>query len=247
MKRKVWWLVLLAAMLWGQAAWADDFYVIAGGGVGTKITSLPYTINSSGFYYLTGNLTFSGSGAAIYVNADNVTIELMGFSLTGPGNQINSGPHGIFMSSLHNVEVRNGTVSGFFRGVYDEGAGDSHRVINVRAANNFVGIWLSGNNHLIKNCNGSNNNNFGLYVDNGIVMDNVACTNGIGISVAYTGVVIGNMAYNNGLYNFAFGVLGVVGVSNILVDRNSAAGLSTNYYIFPGRTGVVFGTNAGTP
>jgi hypothetical protein len=35
-----------------------DFYVIAGGGgVGTKISSLPYTITKPGFYYLAGNVT----------------------------------------------------------------------------------------------------------------------------------------------------------------------------------------------
>ena len=53
MKRQLWTLLLVAAVLGlAQPVWADDFYVIAGGGgVGTKITSLPYTITKPGFYY----------------------------------------------------------------------------------------------------------------------------------------------------------------------------------------------------
>ncbi|MBU4448351.1 MAG: hypothetical protein KKD99_07175, partial [Proteobacteria bacterium] len=59
-------------------------------GVGTKITSVPYTISSPGFYYLGGNLTYSGTGSAISVDADNVTLDLMGFSLTGAGKSISN-------------------------------------------------------------------------------------------------------------------------------------------------------------
>jgi hypothetical protein len=33
----------------------------------------------------------------------------------------------------------------------------------------------------------------------------------------------------------------------ILVDRNSAFGLATNYSVVGGTTGVQWGTNAGTP
>ena len=59
MKRKFWFLMLVGAVLLnGSPVLADgDFYVVAGGGgVGTKITSLPYTIDKPGFYYLGGNL-----------------------------------------------------------------------------------------------------------------------------------------------------------------------------------------------
>jgi hypothetical protein len=44
MQKKIWlWALILGAiMVVGNGAWADDFYVIPGGGVGTRITSLPY-------------------------------------------------------------------------------------------------------------------------------------------------------------------------------------------------------------
>lgn len=88
MKRNLWLLSLVGAMLLTVTpVLADgDFYVVAvGGGVGTKITSVPYTISSPGFYYLGSNLTYSGTGSAISVDAENVTLDLMGFSLTGAG------------------------------------------------------------------------------------------------------------------------------------------------------------------
>ncbi len=79
--------VAVVALLIGSAARAQEFYVIAGGAtaVGTKITSLPYTISSPGFYYLTGNLSYTGSGNGITVSSDDVTLDLMGFRLSGPG------------------------------------------------------------------------------------------------------------------------------------------------------------------
>ncbi|MBU4446981.1 MAG: hypothetical protein KKD99_00240, partial [Proteobacteria bacterium] len=158
MQKRIWLLALVAVVfLGGSAAWADDgFYVIGGGGgVGTKINSLPYTINTPGFYYFGGNLTYNGSGNAITVNVDNVTIDLMGFSLTYNGSS--STPDGIHMHERSNVEIRNGTISGFFTGINEDSAnGTNHRVINIRADSNTrtagVGILLSGLNHLVRGC-----------------------------------------------------------------------------------------------
>ena len=72
----------------------------AAAGVGTRITSLPKTITDSGYYYLGGNLTCA-SGTAITVNATNVTIDLMGFTITG---NTNSGSYGIY-SNYRNLEI----------------------------------------------------------------------------------------------------------------------------------------------
>jgi hypothetical protein len=75
------------------------------------IASLPFSITESGSYYFTGNLTFAAAtGHAIQVNASDVTIDLMGFTLasesavTGSGIQLGSG--------IRNVTVRNGTIRG---------------------------------------------------------------------------------------------------------------------------------------
>src|SRR6478735_9662548 len=46
----------------------------------TPISALPFTISTSGSYYLTGNLTATADGDAITVSGDNVTIDLNGFN-----------------------------------------------------------------------------------------------------------------------------------------------------------------------
>ena len=51
-------------------------------GVGTQITSLPYTISKSGFYYFGADLSTIGQGIAV-TTVDNVTIDLMGFGIAG--------------------------------------------------------------------------------------------------------------------------------------------------------------------
>ena len=49
--------------------------------VRTPISSLPYTISQPGSYYLTGNL--DGSSGGIDIIVDNVTLDLMGFTIDG--------------------------------------------------------------------------------------------------------------------------------------------------------------------
>lgn len=47
----------------------------------TPISALPFSISSPGSYYLTGNLTATADGASITVSADDVMIDLNGFTL----------------------------------------------------------------------------------------------------------------------------------------------------------------------
>ena len=85
----------------------------------TAITSLPYTISSSGNYYLSSS--FSGPSAApssaITVNASNVDINLNGKTLTygSGGNQSNTTSNvaqfAISGSGRTNVTIENGTIT----------------------------------------------------------------------------------------------------------------------------------------
>ena len=65
MQKKIRLLALVTAvvLLGGSAAWSDDFYVIAAvaGGHQDHQRALR-TINNPGFYFLAGNLTYSGTG-----------------------------------------------------------------------------------------------------------------------------------------------------------------------------------------
>jgi parallel beta-helix repeat protein len=187
------------------------------------ISSVPCTISASGSYYLTGDLTSDGNG--ITIEANDVTIDLMGYNLIGPGSGIN---HGIYMNGRRNVEIRNGTVRNFGSyGVYERSratgkAGEGHGAINVRAVSNGgCGIWLDGYGHLVKDCtaveNGGDgiyahcdctltgnttneNGGVGIFVDAGCtVTSNTARGNGdAGIKAKYWSTVTGNTAYWNG-------------------------------------------------
>jgi hypothetical protein len=244
---KTWnWLVALMAvvLLSGSAAGAaGDFYVIAGGGtVGTKITSVPYEIKNPGFYFLGGNLTYNGTGNAITVSADNVTLDLMGFSLSYTGSATQ--PNGIVMNGRSNVEIRNGTITGFWTGVWEQGGtGAKHRIINIRvndsAIAGAIGIDLNGANHLVQGCSACNNQDDGMVISKGTVTGCTASNNGnIGIYLSGAGSVIGNVANNNPGYGF------YLGSGNIVVDRNSADANGTNYLGGPANA-AYWGINAG--
>lgn len=248
MKRITWLVVfMVGAILLGKgAAWADgEFYVVAGGGgVGTKITSLPYNITKSGFYYLAGDLTSADYG--IMVSVDNVTIDLMGFSLIGPAPT--SSKRGIAMSNRKNVEIRNGTLRNWSAGIYEDGTqAANHRVINVRACNNTnFGIYMWGACHLVSGCNASYNktnssSGSGIYIRSGIVTGCEACYNSyFGIEIDETGSIIGNVVRDNEVWGIYF-----TGSSAIVVDRNAAANNGTNYAA--AGTGTAMGLNANVP
>ena len=171
-------------------------------------SDIPKTINTSGSYYFTGDLT--AGGTAIVVNANNVTIDLSGYSLIGPGSGTNDG---VFMSGRSNVEIRNGTIRDFGReGILENspGSGESHRVINVRCISNLVnGVELQGKGHLIKDCTLS---------DNG----------GNGLNVSYGSTVTGNTAYNN-TYTGIYANVGCTVIGNTSFD-NTQDGIFAGYY-----------------
>jgi len=205
---------------------------------------VPYTITSPGYYYLGGNIFYKGSKNAITVNADNVTIDLMGFCLSSTGEA----PNGIYIAGRLNVEIRNGTVTGFVLGVgndvYSQN-GNDYRIINIRALKNVLGIQLYGNNNLVKNCDASFNGDGLTVIGSARIVDNIvsACTN-VGITFTGPGLLIGNTVINN-QYNNIY--INAGNATAILVSGNCSFGAQFNYEYLTGTTGIVktTGTNAG--
>jgi len=154
------------------------------------------TISQSGSYYLTQNL--STTGTCITVTANDVTIDLGGFGLTGNG----SAPYGIYWnaSTVSNVEVRNGTIRNFAIGIMGDYGLLSSRVINVRAIGNGDGIGLAGNGSLVKDCTVTDSKgSYGIYATLGsTVTGNTVYNNqGIGIDTDSGVTVTGNTVYKN--------------------------------------------------
>ena len=82
-----------------------------------KASDLPLTITQRGSYYLTQDVNFTDTAHhAITVECNDVTIDLKGYTITGPNS---TSYHGIYMNGRTNVEVRNGTVRDFYNGIYE--------------------------------------------------------------------------------------------------------------------------------
>jgi len=121
-------------------------------GDSAAVTELPTVITKSGSYYLADYLTSKTQG--VIIAADNVTLDLMGFSLTGSSENHFDG---IRIEGARNVTIRNGSVSSFGgHGIYetgDEGGGHNHRMTDVLVTGNTgSGIYLKGQGHQVHNC-----------------------------------------------------------------------------------------------
>lgn len=90
------------------------------------VTSLPIVITAAGTYYFISNMYFAptslSNSTAITANSPGeVTIDLKGYTLTGPPQAYIGGyylnPIGIMIQSS-NVTIKNGTIAGFFSQMY---------------------------------------------------------------------------------------------------------------------------------
>jgi len=136
----------------------------------TPISSAPYVITAPGAYYLTTNLVSAGHG--IVVQAPNVTLDLMGFTVSGDGE---SGDYGIYLQGsaevpLSGVTVCNGRVEGFHFGLYAAYLSHSRLEALQVTRNTAAGMLFSGvggsacSGNRITACTLSRNATFGLYV-----------------------------------------------------------------------------------
>jgi parallel beta-helix repeat protein len=170
----------------------------------TPISALPLTISAPGSYYLTRNLTATADGTAITVSADNVTIDLNGFTLAGGGTGIRAGIQAPVAQK--GLCVRNGTLTGWTNsaiaatlvsgGVFENlrftgnsgiAALRSGNNATVRAcvatghanSNAVIGTLALGSNSTISDCTVSANSNTGITIDNnGTIVNCTASGNG---------------------------------------------------------------------
>lgn len=207
----------------------------------TPISSIPFTINQSGSYYMADNLTSApgSSSDGIIIDADNVTLDLGGFTLSGfdrtdPNNPVQSGGEGIWVRGVQfNIRIFNGHVDGW--------AGDGIEALNcdnciferLTASNNGQDGLVSDVNSIISHVTANFNGLDGIEGDDGSVIvfstargngDNgiqtsegslVAHSSGFdneadGIDVAAGSVVTDSVASDNTLYGFDIGLGGNV-------------------------------------
>ena len=122
----------------------------------TPIPSLPFTINQSGSYYVTTNLTGVSGQSGIIIQARNVTIDLNGFELVGAAGASS----GIFTGPLlTNLVVRNGTVRNWPVHGLGVASAAQGRYENLHLLHNGSSGISAGVGAIISNCNFEGNGN----------------------------------------------------------------------------------------
>ena len=112
---------------------------------------VPLVITKPGSYRLVSNLTVSSPIAtAILVVTPNVTIDLNGFTISGPGKDTGEGSFGINTNTMDNVVVRNGMIK-LFGNVALHLCGPNNRAENVLVTESIHGIFV-GRSGVIDHC-----------------------------------------------------------------------------------------------
>jgi hypothetical protein len=240
------WL-FIAALLAGTAAptWAGGGVVLIG-----QPKSFPIHITQPGSYKLSENLIVPDANTTVIViDTDNVTIDLDGFSITGPvvcsGTSCSGSSfyaRGIEDPGHSDIVVRNGTIQGMGgHGIAFEG--NSLLVENMRIrSNGYGGMLLAGTNAIVRHNNIAQHcgsNAMEIQVDGFLISDNVltGCGpghTGAGVSVPILGGA--GSVVRNVVSNYQFGLA--------LNANTSYSGnvLNTNNNVLPG-SGINLGQN----
>ena len=121
----------------------------------TAITTLPAAITEQGSYCFTGHLSTSiTSGIAIEIRANNVVLDLNGFNLDGFAAGARTFAYGIVGLNVQNITIKNGTIRGFFTGIWlaDTELSPGQVVENIRAEQNtYTGIKVEGLGAIVRN------------------------------------------------------------------------------------------------
>lgn len=214
-----------------------------------------YKITEPGSYYLTANANINFKHG-IMIDADDVTIDLMGYCIRSSWLFAVVGTHldfdGINVVPGHkNIEIRNGSItsnraySGSFRyagfryGImaFHSGKPTSEvyskniRVVNVNVSGSREGgIYLTGNNHLFSGCTASDNALTGMWAGDGsTIINNIITGNGGSGIYTWEGCSI----RNNLVKDCESGGIYTSGSSQIegnVVKGNNGNGIQAGFY-----------------
>jgi nitrous oxidase accessory protein NosD len=184
---------------------------------------------------LTANLKCSGDG--IIVGADNVNINLNGYSIIGPGQQ--SSKVGVVIPNNNNIMVMGpGVISGFQAGILATGS-NNVQVKNIILKNNEIAVFTTGSTNTQVSDNIINNNNLGVasHSSRGAsLMSNLINNNqlaGVTLVNTHKAIITANNIEGgqNGLFLDAQSSENTINMNNVLhnvIDLNNANGLAPN-------------------
>lgn len=182
---------------------------IAGIG-GCDTPGFPIVICQSGSYRLSGNIfNANNSIHTVEINADNVTLDLNGFSISGPGicertfpglACSNTGKFGIgILVAGEGATVKNGTISGTGDlGVSTVGSqiGGLYENLHVRF---HAGAGINVTSSVVRRCRSNLNGGFGIGVSHGVIEDNTVDTNGKGVFAQESTVMTNAIEFSVGI------------------------------------------------
>jgi hypothetical protein len=183
----------------------------------------PVTISDSGSYRLTGKLS-GATGDGISIEASQVTIDLMGFSLcSGTGSGL------IASTPMADIVVMNGTVCDWGGVGIDLGTSASSRVINVLATGNGSAGIRVGTDSSVFDSIARGNSSVGIQSGSGsVIRDNVANANGDGIVASFHSIVRGNSATNNGFNGIFANMASIVAQNSAYNNGNDQISTQSN-------------------
>lgn len=217
------------------------------------VVTTSFSINRSGSYYLTGNRTNTTAGSfAISVNANDVVIDLNGFTLSGAG----VAQLGVSAAFRTNLTILNGTIrdfTGIGIGVGNAGSGvtiagvsvlnngsfgigmlavTGCRVVDCLIEGNHGGIGVSDNSIIANNrIIGAPGTQYGINAgDNCLITENVITSRDTNTAYAWGIFVTGNgsrILGNTVAYTSVVGIR-TLGQSIIKGNYVSHSNLSTN-------------------
>jgi hypothetical protein len=207
------WMILILVLVVSSPALAQVLITQAKANSGNVTNGddkgFPVTISQRGSYRLGSNLFINDANTtAIQITADNVTLDLNGFTIFGPnvctgtgaGITCNANGPGRGIDTTHsNVTIINGTITGM--GNAGVVTGVDSRIENVRAiGNGGDGLHPDGRS-LVRNCLSTNNFESGisaLGVGNAITGNTTDNNAYFGIQTGCPSNVIANTSTENG-------------------------------------------------
>ena len=146
---------------------ADGTYLVSVGEAAPVTFSVPrnkWPVTITEDYTLTSDMEFNDSG--FIIEADNVTLDLNGHTVTGsfaPNPPIGPTSFGISTSGHSGLTVKNGTVEGFTYGLYFENS-DGNSIQNFTAQSNAdAGLYFNvSDGNLITQATAKDGGNIGL-------------------------------------------------------------------------------------
>jgi parallel beta-helix repeat protein len=187
------------------------------------ISELPYTISFSGMYRLSGDIKLSALGVhGITIESDDITLDLNGHTLTGPGKDVGYQGNGIVVTDQHyNITIRNGNLRDWPECGVDAAQGENCHISDLRCYNNREFGIIGGSVSIVKDNICQSNEDGGISVGQGLVSRNNCLGNGEGIVVNNKGIVRNNASSNNTGNGIKVAGRGNIVAGNTCVDNGT--------------------------